>query len=110
MKFPLLLWFVLLPAPALVPGCASRPDQASTKASSELKRLGKHTFKITTASREAQNAFDRGLTLAYGFSHYAAEDEFRRALKFDPGCGMAWWGIALVNGPHINFPLVPPDK
>jgi len=23
---------------------------------------------------------------------------------------MAWWGIALVNGPHINFPLVPPDK
>jgi len=23
---------------------------------------------------------------------------------------MAYWGIALVNGPHINFPLVPPDK
>jgi tetratricopeptide (TPR) repeat protein len=23
---------------------------------------------------------------------------------------MAWWGGALVNGPHINFPLVPPDK
>ena len=23
---------------------------------------------------------------------------------------MAYWGIALVNGPHINFPMVPPDK
>lgn len=23
---------------------------------------------------------------------------------------MSWWGVALVNGPHINFPLVPPDK
>ena len=22
---------------------------------------------------------------------------------------MAWWGVALVNGPHINFPMVPPD-
>lgn len=23
---------------------------------------------------------------------------------------MAWWGIALVNGPHINFPIVPPAR
>ena len=22
---------------------------------------------------------------------------------------MAHWGIALASGPHINFPLVPPD-
>ena len=24
----------------------------------------------------------------------------------DPGLAMAWWGIALVNGPHINNPMV----
>ena len=23
---------------------------------------------------------------------------------------MAWWGIALASGPHINFPMVPPDR
>jgi tetratricopeptide (TPR) repeat protein len=76
----------------------------------ELQHLGHHTFKVTTDSKQAQRAFDRGLTLAYGFGHYAAEQEFRRAALLDPGCAMAWWGVALVNGPHINFPLVPPDK
>jgi tetratricopeptide (TPR) repeat protein len=75
-----------------------------------LDRLGRHTFPVTTTSKEAQRAFDRGLTLAYSFGHYAAEQEFRRALAADPNCAMAYWGIALVNGPHINFPLVPPPK
>jgi tetratricopeptide (TPR) repeat protein len=76
----------------------------------KLEHLGHHTFPVTTTSREAQRAFDRGLTLAYSFGHYAAEQEFRNALKADPNCAMAYWGIALVNGPHINFPFVPPDK
>jgi tetratricopeptide (TPR) repeat protein len=75
-----------------------------------LNHLGQHTFRITTNSREAQRAFDRGLIWAYSFGHFAAEQEFRKALAADPQCAMAWWGIALVNGPHINFPLVPPDK
>jgi tetratricopeptide (TPR) repeat protein len=75
-----------------------------------LEHLGNHTFPVTTNSKEAQRSFDRGLTLAYSFGHYAAEQEFRRVLDADPNCAMAYWGIALVNGPHINFPLVPPDK
>jgi tetratricopeptide (TPR) repeat protein len=75
-----------------------------------LPRLGDHHFKVTTASADAQRAFDRGLTLAYSFLHYPAEQEFRRATTLDPDCAMAWWGIALVNGPHINHPIVPPKK
>src|SRR4051812_10592808 len=71
---------------------------------------GGHKFKITTRSSEAQRAFDRGLTWAYAFAYTAAEEEFRAAAAADPDCAMAWWGVALVNGPHINFPLVPPDK
>ncbi|HOX58900.1 MAG TPA: hypothetical protein P5205_16620 [Candidatus Paceibacterota bacterium] len=67
-------------------------------------------MKITTASAEAQKAFDRGLTLTYAFAHYAAEQEYRRALQADPDCAMAWWGIALVNGPHINYPIVTPER
>src|SRR4029077_8031634 len=23
---------------------------------------------------------------------------------------MAYWGVAVANGPHINFPLVPPER
>lgn len=72
--------------------------------------LGHHSYKVTTASPNAQKAFDRGLTLTYGFGYEAAQREYRAALAADPDCAMAWWGIALVNGPHINFPLVPPAR
>ena len=79
-------------------------------AETSLHNLGGHQFKITTKSAEAQRAFNRGLIWTYSFGHFAAEQEFRAALAADPDCAMAWWGVALVNGPHINFPLVPPDK
>ena len=93
----------------LVCGC-SAPTKTSRVPEARFTHLGDHSFKITTSSAEAQRAFDRGLTWAYSFGHFAAEQEFRAALKADPDCARAWWGIALVNGPHINFPLVPPQK
>src|SRR5688500_5014353 len=65
----------------------------------EQLNLGTHTFPISTVVPAAQGAFDRGLTLAYAFSHKAAEREFRRAADLDPGAAMPWWGVALVNGP-----------
>jgi tetratricopeptide (TPR) repeat protein len=94
-----------------VGGCtASAATPEKTRASAQLKRLGNHAFPVTTRSREAQTAFNRGLILAYAFSHHAAEQEFRAAVEADPACAMAHWGVALVNGPHINFPMVPPDR
>jgi tetratricopeptide (TPR) repeat protein len=92
-------------------GCASQKQPTSTASATtapELK-LGSHHFKVTTKSAAAQRAFDRGLTLTYSFAHFAAADEFRKATEADPQLAMAYWGIALVNGPHINFPMVPPD-
>src|SRR5260221_452109 len=94
----------------LIDGCATNQRGSTSPSIGRLAKLGDHTFKITTHSPEAQRQFDRGLTLAYGFLHHAAEQEFRRAITADPNCAMAYWGIALVNGPHINFPVVPPDK
>jgi tetratricopeptide (TPR) repeat protein len=97
--------------------CASHPQiaevstkKASGKLQAEQPKLGSHTFKVSTKSRDAQKSFDRGLTLAYSFSHRTAEAEFRKAAELDPELAMAWWGVALVNGPHINFPMVPPDN
>ena len=72
--------------------------------------LGSHSFPISTKVPQAQSAFNRGLTLSYAFSHKAAEREFRRAAEHDAEAAMPWWGVALVNGPHINYPLVPEDK
>ncbi len=95
---------------AVLAGLSARAEPPPGKPSMKaLPNLGRHGFRITTTSPVAQRCFNRGLVLAYGFGHYAAEQEFRAALAADPRCAMAWWGIALVNGPHINFSVVPPD-
>ncbi|HTL59870.1 MAG TPA: hypothetical protein VL361_29635, partial [Candidatus Limnocylindrales bacterium] len=106
-RIALNLLAIVLPLTSLASPAA---EQVSTDSKPVLNHLGNHSFKITTKSAVAQKAFDRGLIWAYSFGHFAAEQEFRKALAADPDCAMAWWGIALVNGPHINFPFVPPDK
>jgi tetratricopeptide (TPR) repeat protein len=104
-RISLYLFFAVLAA-----GCASSHGPRPGSAISQPVRLGDHSFRVTTHSRQAQEAFNRGLTWAYAFGHHAAEQEFRKAAAADPDCAMAYWGVALVNGPHINFPIVPPDK
>ena len=70
--------------------------------------LGSHHYPVTTKSPEAQQYFDQGLRFLYGFNHGAAIRSFQEAIRLDPVCAMAHWGVALANGPHINFPVVPP--
>jgi len=70
--------------------------------------LGSYSRKITTASPQAQRYFNQGLGFYHGFNHGAAIRAFKEAARVDPKCAMAHWGIALANGPHINFPMVPP--
>jgi len=70
--------------------------------------LGSYSRVITTESPAARTYFNQGLAFYHGFSHGAAIRAFRQAAKADPKCAMAYWGIALANGPHINYPLVPP--
>ena len=71
--------------------------------------LGTHTRKVATTSSDAQKYFDQGLNFYFGFNHGAAIRSFKEAARLDPNCAMAHWGIALANGPHINFPMVPPS-
>jgi tetratricopeptide (TPR) repeat protein len=73
-----------------------------------LEGLGPHTRKVTSRSPEAQQFFDQGLNLLFGFNHGASIRAFQEAARLDPACAMAHWGVALASGPHINFPLVPP--
>ncbi|MCG8406008.1 MAG: tetratricopeptide repeat protein [Phycisphaerales bacterium] len=72
--------------------------------------LGDHHREVTTTSPKAQRYFDQGLIWAYAFNHDEAIRSFMAATRLDPDCAMAWWGIALCNGPHINNPVVPPDR
>ena len=72
--------------------------------------LGSLSRKVTTASPEAQRYFDQGLAFLYAFNHDEAIRAFRRAGEIDPKCAMAFWGVAVANGPHINNPVVPEDR
>src|SRR5262245_12427708 len=71
--------------------------------------LGDFGRKVSTKSAEAQRYFDQGLAFMYAFNHDEAIRSFTKAAEIDPQCAMAWWGIALANGPHINNPAVPPE-
>lgn len=72
--------------------------------------MGDHHREVTTSAAMAQRYFDQGLVWAYAFNHDEAIRSFQAAAQADPDCAMAWWGIALSNGPHINNPVVPPDR
>lgn len=71
--------------------------------------LGAHARRVTTASSEAQTYFDQGLAFLYAFNHDEAIRSFTRAGEIDPSCAMAFWGVAVANGPHINNPAVDED-
>src|SRR5437667_4010627 len=70
--------------------------------------LGSYKRKITTDSPEAQRYFNQGLAFLHGFNHGAAIASFQEAVRLDPKCAMAHWGIALACGPHINLTVMPP--
>lgn len=68
--------------------------------------LGTHHRAVSTKSPAAQLAFDQGLMWSFAFNHDEAMRAFGEAAKQDPDLAAAWWGMALVNGPHINNPMV----
>src|SRR5439155_11434192 len=64
--------------------------------------LGTHHKAVGTRVPLAQQYFDQGLRLVYGFNHAEAIRSFSRATELDPTCAMCWWGIAYAYGPHVN--------
>jgi tetratricopeptide (TPR) repeat protein len=66
--------------------------------------LGTYKRRITTTSPDAQLWFDRGLNWFFGFNHAEAIKCFAEALKHDPKCAMAQWGISYAAGPNYNLP------
>jgi tetratricopeptide (TPR) repeat protein len=63
---------------------------------------GTVTFDRVSASDSAQKYFEQGLALIYGFNHLESVLSFRKAARFDSGCAMCYWGVAIALGPNIN--------
>jgi tetratricopeptide (TPR) repeat protein len=70
---------------------------------SEYFDLGGYGRQVTGSAR-AQTWFNRGLVWGYAFNHEEAAACFERAAEADPGCAMAYWGLAYAVGPNYNKP------
>src|SRR4029077_6541220 len=68
-----------------------------------LTAVGRQHHAIQTRSAEAQDFFDQGITLIYGFNHEEAARAFGRAGELDPASPMPLWGIAIAVGPNYNL-------
>jgi tetratricopeptide (TPR) repeat protein len=51
-------------------------------------------YKISTASPECQAFFDQGLGYFYSYVWMEASRSFETAVRCDPECPMAWWGLS----------------
>lgn len=74
----------------------------SGKKAPKLPGLAGIRFRVSTASEEAQDYFNQGMMLLYGFNHAEAARSFFQAARLDSSCAMAYWGYAYVLGPNYN--------
>src|SRR5450432_2356060 len=72
-----------------------------------MSGLGNVHHPVSTKNKQAQEFFDQGLKLVYGFNHDEARRSFQEAARLDPKLAMASWGIALTLGPNYNLPVDP---
>jgi len=85
---------------------AALPVQAQSADSDSLAPLlsgmGIYSRPISTNSVTAQQYFDQGLNLTYGYYFVHAVASFQEAIRHDPNNGMLYWGLALAIGPNPN--------
>jgi peroxiredoxin len=72
-------------------------DDGPRQAAYLMPGMGKTGFPVTTASPDAQAFINQGVGQLHSFFYFEAERSFRQSSKIDPGCAMAFWGMAMAN-------------
>lgn len=72
-----------------------------------LEGMGNHHFDVSLEDTLAGRYFNQAIMLTYGFNHKEAERSFRQVAELAPEHPMAWWGVALVQGPNLNLAMLP---
>ncbi len=69
------------------------------------QKLGTVHF-ATSCNETAQRRFDRAMRYQHSFWYSASKEIYEEALKADPECAIAYWGIALslLSNPHGAAP------
>jgi Tfp pilus assembly protein PilF len=75
------------------------------------QKLGTVHF-ATSCNETAQRRFDRAMRYQHSFWYAESKEIYEEAIKADPECAIAYWGIALslLNNPHgaVPAPNLPP--
>src|SRR5262245_40622759 len=61
-------------------------------------------YRVSTASPECQAFFDQGLGYYYSYVWMEAARSFETALKHDPNCALAWWGLSKASEKWLKVP------
>ncbi|WP_400191564.1 tetratricopeptide repeat protein [Hymenobacter sp. B81] len=116
-------WLVLLLlAGGLLPACrdSGRTPTAAEIRAIDLKRgnlalcgpadrqLGSATF-ATSCGQAVQADFNLGLALLHSFEYDEAEKVFAGIIAREPGCAMAYWGVAMSSYHPLWTPPTPPE-
>jgi tetratricopeptide (TPR) repeat protein len=69
------------------------------------QKLGTVHF-VTSCNETAQRRFDRAMRYQHSFWYRESKEIYEEALKADPECGIADWGVALslLSNPHNAIP------
>ena len=67
-----------------------------------IPESGTYSRKISTDNKAAQNFFDQGLRLAWGFYFPESIASYQEASRLEPNHPMPYWGMAHAMGPNPN--------
>lgn len=67
-------------------------------------------YRVSTASPECQAYFDQGLGFYYSYVWMEAARSFETAVKHDPECALAWWGLSKACEKWGKAAYAPPLK
>ncbi len=80
----------LLSAPAM------RANQAHEHPAGDPTKLGKVNFPIS-CDEQTKPVFNQAVAMLHSFWYEKAAETFSAVAKRDPGCGMAYWGVAMSH-------------
>ena len=91
--------------PVIVAGLTLSASQPLVAQNDVDQQLGSVNFK-TSCTEVAQRRFDRAMRYQHSYWYLNAKEIFEEALKADPTCAIAYWGIALtyMDNPHNAIP------
>ncbi|OON66972.1 hypothetical protein [Hymenobacter sp. CRA2] len=72
------------------------------------KQFGSVAFEVT-GSDKIKADFSLAVALLHSFEYDAAEKVFARIIDQDPGCAMAYWGVAMCNYHPLWTPPTPAE-